>query len=175
MNFMVTQEDRAALPTAMLAAMKAHLRISWVYDDATITEKLGMAIDKLQTDFGFRIVPSTYEWTPDAADFVNGKARIPYPPVRSMVIAGADQAGYALELRSIDGVPIVYLVGSHVDGLIVTIETGFQAAVNLAPGLADVIQRTAAHLFEHREILVPGRDFMVPDFASSAAWWLPRV
>ena len=175
MNLTLTQEDRAVLPAALLPSTKAHLRVTWTYDDPVITEKLGMAIDRLQTDYGVRIVPSTYEWTPDETDFVDGKARIPYPPVRQFTIAGADQAAYGLELKSIDGVPIIYLVGAWVSGLKVTVQTGFPTATELAPGLASTIQQTAAHLFEHREILLPGRDFMLPDMAINAAWWLPRV
>ena len=176
MSFQLIEQDRDVLPTELLPAFKRHGRISDPDDDLTLKEKLGQAIDRIQTRGNFRIVPCTYKWTPAASEFCAGLARIPYPPVRTCTVSGVtDPAAYAVDLRALDGVPITYLVGAYASGMSIEIEAGFAAAADLPAGLTDAIERVAAHLYEHREILIPGSEFVAPDFATDLTWWLPRA
>ena len=176
MGFVLLEQDVAVLPTELLPAMKRHGRINDDDDDLTIKEKLGQAIDRIQTRGNFRIVPCKYTWTPSAADFCDGLALVPYPPVRTCTVSGVtDPAAYSVDLRAIDGVPITYLAGPFAAGMSVEIEAGFVAAADMPLSLTDAIERVAAHLYEHREILIPGSEFVAPDFATDLTWWLPRA
>jgi hypothetical protein len=176
MGFQLIEQDTAVLPTELLPAMKRHGRIAYDDDDETIKEKLAQSIDRIQTRGNFRIVPSKYRWTPGQGEFCNSLARVPYPPVRTCTVTGVtNPADYEVDLRALDGVPITYLVGPFVAGMAVEIETGFLTADDLPPSLTDAIERVAAHLYENREILVQGSDFVSPDFAQDLTWWLPRA
>ena len=177
MSFLLLTQDTAILPTELLPAMKRHGRIDGTDDDDTVKEKLAQAIDRLQTRANIRIVPTTYRWTPAQAEFCNGMARVPYPPVNAfaVTIAGTPSPDYGLDLRALDGAPITYLTGAWASGMVVEITAGFATANDLPASLTDAIERTAAHLFEHRDLLITGSDFVSPDFASDLTWWMPRA
>jgi hypothetical protein len=83
-------------------------------------------------------------------------------------------SSYTITTDSVVGVPILYLNGAYASGVVFTLETGFTDET-LPPSVLDDVLRTAAHLHEHREILIPGTEFVAPDLARDATWWVPSV
>jgi hypothetical protein len=59
----------------------------------------------------------------------------------------------------------------------VTIPSGYADAAALDPGIADAVLRYTAHLYENREILVPGSEAQSPGWTADviATYWMPRA
>jgi uncharacterized phiE125 gp8 family phage protein len=169
--------DWATLPAAMLPNAKMHCRVDTTFDDGFITDAIGRAIGGLEQRNDVLINPTSYTWKPDQAEFCNGRARIPWSPVKTITAdAGGDvSANYAIETSGIHGAMPQYLIGSYVAGLVVTCVAGYAAAADVPPRMIDRIMRLTAHLYEHREILAPGQAFMMPDLELDATDWMPRV
>jgi uncharacterized phiE125 gp8 family phage protein len=177
--------DRDALPAALLPLAKAQLRVDWSGEDAFITSVLARAIARFEQVNEVTINPTTVAWTVDSSAFstLNGGpgATLPVRPVSAFTAQGgeppADVSGdYAISLKwdSIHGCPIQKLTGAAAD-LGVELTAGYTGLATLPPPLIDVVLRHTAHLYEHREILLPGRDYVAPDLKLDATWWMPRV
>ena len=139
---------------------------------------IARAIANIEQRNEVTINPTTVLWTTTAASFVSGVASVPVVPAETAVVmSGEDDVStdYSLALKwgSIHGVPIQVLEGTAA-ALSVTLTCGFDVD-SLPPGLLDKIMRITAHLYEHREILIPGREFVAPDYALDGTWWLPRA
>ena len=81
--------DRAALPTAMLALAKSHLRVDGTYDDPYITDALGRAISWFERVTNISVNKVTWAWSPDARDFFDGAAAVPVSPINSFTVGDA--------------------------------------------------------------------------------------
>jgi len=171
--------DLAALPAALLATAKSHLRVSGSYDDAYITVTIGRAINWFERVTNVTVNKVIWEWSPDAAAFRDGRAQVPVSPVNSFTVdAGGDISGdFLMETMSTHGIGLYALVGAHVDGMKVSIPSGYENATALDYGIADAVLRYTAHLYEHREILVPGSDAQTPGWMTDviATYWMPRI
>jgi len=178
MSVSVETIDRWELPDAMLALTKSHLRVDHSGDDQYIRETIKRAIGRIEATHGVTINPTTVFWTPSAAAFVQGAAMLPAIVAHDFTAdAGGDvTADYSIVLKwdDIHGVPIQRLVGAAASGLAITLELGFDDET-LPPQLQDQILRHAAHLFEHREILLPGSAYVAPDLMMDATWWMPKL
>jgi uncharacterized phiE125 gp8 family phage protein len=169
--------DTTALPADLLPIAKSHLRVDGSYDDASITSMLARAIGRFEQFNGAALNVATYEWRPDTWEFCNSRASVPVTPVTSFTAAaGATDvsANYTITTNSVFGVPILHLNGAYAAGLVLTLQTGFTEAT-LPPAVLDAVLRMTAHLHEHREILIPGTEFVAPDLAVDATWWVPRL
>lgn len=186
MSLVPKTEDVNTLPTAMLGLAKQQMRIDWAYDDDFIKACVARAIGKFQQINEVTVNPSTFDWTPDATAFVtNGeggpRATLPVRPVSSFEAkdaADADvSADYAVVLKwdSPYGVPIQVFAGAQASGLKVTLTAGYAALAQMPQGVVDALLRLAAHLYEHREILIPDTEFVAPDVRTDATWWMPRI
>jgi hypothetical protein len=185
----VVSENIDALPDALLVLAKQHMRVDHSQDDEQVRYAVQRAITTLQDKNEVCINPTVVSWRPDSADFANGAANIPVRPVQSFTATADPDAtdvaadySVALKWESIHGIQIQVLTGAYAAGLALTLTCGAKtlpppdtAAGALPPSVLDKILRLAAHLFEHREILVPGREFVAPDLALDATLWMPRV
>jgi uncharacterized phiE125 gp8 family phage protein len=181
----VIDVDRDALPAALLPLAKQHMRIDGSFEDAFITSVLARAIARFQQLNDVTVNPSTFTWTPPAAAFNGqGGATLPVRPVSAFTatVPGDPDpvdvaADYALALKwdSPYGVPVQLLTGAAADGLTVGLTAGYADLAGLPPEVQDVVLRHAAHLYEHREILLPGSEYVAPDLKLDATWWMPRV
>ena len=179
MSVRVVSRDNEALPDDLLSIAKQHMRVDHSGDDNFIRSTLARAIANIEQRNEVTINPTTVLWKASAAEFVGGVASVPVTPAETAVVMyGTDDVStdYSLALKwgSIHGVPIQVLEGAAAS-LSVTLTCGFDSIDTLPPGLLDKILRITAHLYEHREILIPGREFIAPDYALDATWWVPRA
>jgi len=175
MTVAVVTQDFAALPAELLPVAKEHCRIDHASDDALMTSIIARAIARFEQMTEVTVNPTAVTWTPRRTDFSGDIATL---PVRPATLA-TPLTGYTVALKwdSIHGIPIQALQGAAADGLTVELLCGYPNADAIPPAVQDEILRTAAHLYEHREILVPGgRDFVTPDTRLwPMAWWMPKV
>jgi len=178
MSIVRTSIDYDKLPDALLIVARQHMRIDGNYEDAFLLSVLKRAINRFENKNGALLNKSTWQWTPDQWEFCNGSARVPVTPVTSFTATLADDtdltSSYTITTDSVVGVPILYLNGTYASGVVLTLETGFTDET-LPPSVLDDVLRSAAHLHEHREILIPGTEFVAPDLAQDASWWVPRL
>ena len=178
MSVRVVTRDTEALPDDLLSLAKQHMRVDHSGDDNYIRSTIARAIANIEQRNEVTINPTSVLWSPTSAEFVSGAITLPVVPAESAVVMdGATDvsSNYSLALKwgSIHGVPIQVLEGAA-GNLSVTLACGFDVD-SLPPGLLDKILRITAHLYEHREILIPGREFVAPDYALDATWWVPRA
>ena len=178
MSIVRTSIDYDKLPDALLMIAKQQIRIDGQYEDAFVLSVLKRAIGRFENENGAMLNKATWEWMPGQWEFCSNRARVPVTPVTSFSAALADDtdvtANYTISTDSVTGVPILYLNGAYASGVVLTLQTGFTDET-LPPSALDVVLRTAAHLHEHREILIPGTEFVAPDLARDATWWVPHV
>jgi uncharacterized phiE125 gp8 family phage protein len=171
--------DRAVLPAALLPIAKAHLRVDGSYDDPYITDAIKRAINWFERVTNVSVNPVTWSWTPDQDDFCDSLATVPVSPVNQFTVdAGGDvSADYTIATMSTHGVGLYALAGDFVDGMSVSIPSGYADADALDPGITDAVLRYTAHLYENREILVPGTDAQSPGWMTDviSTYWMPRV
>lgn len=180
MGIRKTGLDLQVLPYGLLSQAKTHMRIDGVYDDANVLTTLQRAINWFQRVTNVSVNPVTYAWKPAAGEFVNGFAPVPVSPVNSWTAAvgAADvTANYDITTNTVHGVELDTLTGAWSNGLTVTIPSGYASAAAIDPGIVDAVLRYAAHLYEHREILVPGTEAQTPGWMLDvvATWWVPRL
>jgi len=174
MTVNIVMQDFAALPAELLPLVKQHCRVDHNSDDALMTSIIARAIARFEQANEVTVNPTAITWTPKLADFKNGAATL---PVRPATLA-TPIADYAVVLKwdSIHGIPILALEGAAADGLSVELLCGYPDADAIPPAVLDEVLRSAAHLYEHREILVPGgKDFVSPDLAKDKTWWMPKA
>lgn len=180
MNIIASGENLATLPQNLLVLAKSHLRIDGIYDDAYVTDALKRAISWFQRVTGVSVNPITWTWTPDADSFCDGAATVPVSPVTDFgVTANSSDItdSYDLTTLSTHGVGLFQLKGSFATGMVVDITSGYADANALDPGITDALLRYTAHLYENREILVPGTDAQTPGWMLDviATYWMPRA
>ena len=173
--------DLAVLPAALLPIAKSHLRVEGTYDDAYITSAIGRAINWFERVTNVSVNPVTWAWSPDAAAFRCGQAKVPVSPVTSFAVvdaAAADiSADYELTTMSTHGIGLYALTGAFASGMKVTMPSGYADVAALDFGVTDAVLRYTAHLYEHREILVPGVEAQTPGWMTDiiATYWMPRA
>jgi hypothetical protein len=173
----VLTRDIASIPTAYLTLAKTHMRVNTADDDAFIKSCIARAIARFEETNEVTVNTTTVKWTPALTDFTDNVATVPVRPVTAIAVAPpAVIASYSVALKwdSIHGVPLQVLIGPAASGLEFTLTCGFVAATP-PPAVEDAILRHAGHLYEHREILVPGQFYTSPDLKLDAAWWAPRL
>jgi hypothetical protein len=172
MTVTVLTRDLAALPTALLPLVKQQCRVDHSGDDTFITSVIARTIAKFEDVKEVTVNPTAATWTAKVADFKNGMATLPVRPAALT----APLAGYAIVLKfdSIHGIPIQALQGAAAD-LTVALTCGYADVATMSLSVQDWVLRIAAHLYEHREILIPGSEFVAPDFEKDATWWMPRA
>jgi hypothetical protein len=181
MTIRKTGLDLVTLPAGLLPAARSHLRVDGNWDDAGITSTIARAIAWFERVTGVSVNPVTYLWTPAQREFsISGYAPVPVSPVNSFTAAiGASNvtADYQITTDTVHGVEINTLVGSWASGLTITIPSGTASAAALDPGIADIVLRYTAHLYEHREILVAGSEAQTPGWMLDVVsnWWKPRL
>jgi len=181
MSVAVQSVDREELPDVLLSLTKSHMRVDHSTDDDYILTCIARAIARFESTNGATLNPTTVIWTPVTAEFCNGGATLPVRPVTSFTAAAGSpaadvSANYSIVLKwdDIYGIPIQLLKGAAATGLTVTLEAGFTEDT-LRPEVLDVVLRHAAHLYEHREILLPGSAYVAPDLQLDSTWWMPRL
>lgn len=186
-NVEIVDVDTAALPSGLLDLVKGHLRIDSQFEDAYIKSTISRAIAWFETGTGISVNGATYKWTPQSIDFTDGVATIPETPVDReewKVFNGPDvdtatdiSGSYKLTTMATKGVGIFALEGAFVSNMAVTFDSGYFAVDDLPPGILNVLLLYVAHLYEHREILVPGSQAATPGWMNDilAPWWRPRV
>ncbi len=171
--------DRGALPTALLPLAKSHLRVDGTYDDVYITDAIKRAINWFERVTNVSVNPVTWTWTPDGGNFCNGLAQVPVSPVNSFTVDadGDVSAGYTITAMSTHGVGLYVMAGEFADGMHVEIPSGYADADELDPGITDAVLRYTAHLYENREILVPGTEAQSPGWMTDviSTYWVPRA
>lgn len=172
MTITVVTKDIEALPAELLPLVKQHCRVDHAEDDALLTSIIARAIGHFESKKGVTVNPTAVVWTPVLANFKNGMATLPVRPA----LLATPLEGYAVVLKwdEIHGVPIQALQGTAADGLSVELLAGYASAAAIPPHVEDTVMRHSAHLYEHREILVPGgKEYVAPDVADDATWWMP--
>ena len=180
-NIRFTVADMAVLPAELLPIAKSHLRVDGTYDDAYITMTIARAINWFERATNVSVNPVTWVWEPSEDKFCNDIATVPVTPVRSMTVADADDtdvtSSYSLITMSTHGVMLYGIEGTHFDGMAVTLPSGYETADAIDPGITDAVLRYTAHLYENREILVPGQQEQSPGWMTDvvSTYWVPRV
>jgi uncharacterized phiE125 gp8 family phage protein len=166
------------LPAGLLSIAKSHLRIDGTYDDHYIERTIARAISQFERSTNVSVNPVTWLWSPDAGNFRGGRAQVPVSPVASFTVSdGADiSADYTLTTEATHGVGLFYLNGAFADGMAVSLVSGYSSAGAIEPGIEDIVLRFCGHLYEHREILVPGVEAQTPGWWTDcvATYWVPR-
>lgn len=184
MTLAIVSEDRNALPTALLAPAKQHMRIDFADDDALITAKIAQAIASFQEKKNVTVNPSVFTWTPAAAAFVEDAATLPVRPVTAIVVTDKGQdppanvsSSYAVQLKydAAYGAPIQVLAGPSSSSLSIALTAGYADLEKMPDTVRDYVLRHTAHLYEHREILVPDQPYVAPDLAEDLTWWVPHL
>jgi uncharacterized phiE125 gp8 family phage protein len=180
-NITFTVADLAVLPAGLLPIAKSHLRVEGTYDDAYITMTIARAINWFQRATNVSVNPVTWVWTPAEEKFCGGIATVPVTPVSGMTVADADDADitadYSLITMSTHGVMLYGIEGSYLAGMAVTLPSGYATFDLIDPGITDAVLRYTAHLYENREILVPGTDAQTPGWMTDviSTYWVPRA
>jgi hypothetical protein len=173
--------DVAALPTALLGIAKSHMRINGSTDDEYIKLTIARAIDWFERVTNVSVNPVTYTWHLDAVNFCNGAATVPESPVAAdftVKDAGGDKtSSYSVTTMSTHGVGIYSLRGAYADGLAMTFKSGYADLAAIDAGVLDAVLRYGSHLYENREILVPGSQASTPGWMTDviSTYWMPRV
>jgi uncharacterized phiE125 gp8 family phage protein len=168
MSYTVTP-DYNTLPAALLPVCKAHLRIDFTDDDASITEYLAQSIGLCEHVWDLAVFGAEVDWSPDLTTGASSY-QCPVQPVSSFTVM-ADavdvSAEYALEMASLT--EPVWLV--HSDGTAfaadaeITLTAGYADIATMPPPMRAGIVRVAATLYEHREsVSVIGPEQM-------PSWW----
>lgn len=177
----IKTKDFTALPAGLLTLAKSHMRVDSTFDDALITSMVARAIDWFERVTGVSVFATDYEWTPDADNFCNNVARVPVSPVAGMTAKDGSNAdvssSFTVTTMSTHGVGIYSLNGAFASGLVVTLKSGYADETKLPPGVLDAVLRMAAHLYDNREILVPGAQMATPGWMLDviATYWFPRA
>jgi hypothetical protein len=180
MSLAIQTVDRNALPDALLSMAKTHMRVDHSGDDDYIKGTIARAIARFQSVNGVTLNPTTAIWTPAATEFSTAGSMPPMRPVNAFAATAGDPPGdvtasYSIVLKWDDpyGIPIQILQGDAADGLSLTLELGFTDET-IPIEVLDVVLLEAAHLYNHREILMPDQPYAAPNNAAST-WWMPRV
>lgn len=200
MNTDIVSIDRNSLPQALLPAFKRWQRIDFNSDDILLTEILQGAIDQFERNSEITVFATTIMLVPEAADYGCNTTtlRLPVTPINNLqllsdFVAHSDFSefsdstvyeaanvipfeGYTLQVRGVHGVRLYTLVGPLVDGMGILVDSGY-TETTLTPEIRQAIFQLAGHLYEYREILIPG------NVGESSMWlnqvmsgfWLPRV
>jgi hypothetical protein len=61
--------------------------------------------------------------------------------------------------------------------MVVTMPSGYADADEIDPGITDALLRYTSHLYENREILVPGTEAQTPGWMTDviSTYWMPRA
>jgi hypothetical protein len=177
----ITANDPAALPAALLPIAKQQMRVDGTYDDAFITSVIARAIDWFERLTNVTVDPTTYVWMPDQNPApYNATMTFTESPVTNMTakIGTTDAtASYSVTTMSTHGVGIFALNGAWASGLAVTFQSGYLNQTVLPAGILDAVLRYSAHLYEHREILVPTVQAANPGWMTDviSTYWMPRA
>jgi uncharacterized phiE125 gp8 family phage protein len=180
-SIVISLNDPAVLPAALLPIAKQQMRVDGTYDDAFITSVIARAIDWFERLTNVTVDPSTYVWTPDQWNFTDQAiARFTESPVTNMTakIGTTDAtASYSVTTMSTHGVGIYALNGAWASGLAITFKSGYADQTVLPAGILDAVLRYGAHLYEHREILVPTVQAANPGWMTDviSTYWMPRA
>ena len=169
------------MPTALLPIAKSQLRIDGTYDDAFITDAIKRAIKWFERVSNISVNPITWIWQPDESVFCEDLASVPISPVNSFTVADAGavdiSASYKMLTMSTHGINLYALKGAYAADMLVTMPSGYADLDELDAGIADAVMRYTAHLYENREILMPGSEAQSPGWMSDviSTYWMPRV
>jgi Phage gp6-like head-tail connector protein len=171
--------DYNALPKALLATAKSHLRVDFSDDDEYIKDCIKRAISLFERESEISVNPSSYIWKPDPADFCDGAVKIPFSPVVDLSAIDGDEndvtGDYLVASNSTHGVMLYRLIGDYVDGLTVNVDSGYASKDELEPGILDIVLLLSCHFYENRGVLLPANQ--IEDFLRrmSGSYWTPRL
>lgn len=176
MSVAIVSQDIDQHPDNLLPIAKTHARVDGSYDDVFIKSVIARAIARFEQVNRCTVNPTEVLWKPKTTEFCNGFATVPVRPVNSFSVMVGDPPtqsfDYSIDLKwdDIYGIPILAMTGPAVAGLAATLTCGFD---DLPPPVLDVVLRHTSHLYNHREILLPDREYVAPDL--DATWWMPAV
>jgi hypothetical protein len=179
----ITARDTNTLPNALLERVKAHLRLDHCEDDALVQDMIAAVIEIMEAHDDCAIFPTSYVWTPDAAEFgcSGNLAMVPISPVGAWT-AAADPgavdvtADFSIYTNGIFGAAQYYVSGIYAPGLALTIASGFTAAT-LPPSKRLDIGKGVSTVYEYRDILTPSNLSEIPGWLGDRICgnWRPRV
>ena len=173
--------DYNAIPQALLPRFKRHAVIDHCDDDELILDYLQDAIGEFQRVSQISIYAASIIARPELVDFQDSQLLLPVTPVNTLAIADGAvppndlTAAYPLTWTGRFGVRFYRIAGTAVDGLALSIATGYTPAT-LPPDIRQVLIRMTAELYEHREIYAAGTE-QVPEAWRTdtlAGFWFPR-
>jgi hypothetical protein len=171
--------DYDALPKALLAATKAHLRVDFTDDDEYIKDAIKRAISLFERESEISVNPSTYIWKPDPADYCGDVVSIPITPVVDFTALDADDTdvteNYEVASNSMHGVMLYRLVGGYTGGLAVTIESGYATKDELPPGILDIVLLCSCRIYENRGVLMSQSEVADMMRRATSSYWKPRL
>ena len=181
MNSVIDTQDINTLPLALVASFKRFQRIDHCEDDELIFELLQGKIEQLQDNAQITVFESTITLALEAADFVNGSASLPVTPVNTIECQAGDplvavDADFRLTVKGLHGIKLYFLTGTWVDGLTLTITSGYSAAT-LPPQIRQALMMETATIYEYREIYLPNGLQQMPEWQTDviAGLWKPRL
>ena len=172
--------DYAALPAAMLDAVKAHCRVRHADDDALLLAYTGQAISFVEKVWGLQVFTMGVAWIPEPAGKL-ARYQLPVWPASAFTVTseGVDvSTAYRLEMTSMtepwwaakkDGLPF------PADAA-VTLTTGHADAGTMDPAMSSAILRVTAMLYENCETVGATVGF-VPSWINDllVGLWVPRA
>jgi Phage gp6-like head-tail connector protein len=171
--------DYASLPDAMLDAVKAHCRIDFDDDDASLRSYTAQAISYAEKQWGFRVFGVQVAWLPEPV----GASRYATPawPISDFTVTagGLDvSADYRLEMTSMtEPWWLVKIDGQAFPADASALLTlGYEDPETMDPAMLSAILRVTATLYEHRESINAYSLEQVPSWLNDmlSGLWIPR-
>lgn len=179
----VIARDTASLPNALLARIKAQIRVAHCDDDELIQDMIAAVIEIMEAQDDCTVFASTYRWTPDVLEFgsTGDLALVPVSPV-GLWTAAADPGAidvtgdFTIATNGVFGAAQYYMRGIYTSGLAVTIASGFTPDTLPAAKRMD-IGKGVSTAYEYREILTPTNLQEMPGWIADRICgnWRPRV
>jgi hypothetical protein len=179
----IISRDTLSLPNALLARVKAQIRVNHCEDDVLIQDMIAATIEIMEAQDDCSIYATSYLWTPDVLEFgsTGDLALVPVSPVGLWTAAadpgGADvTADFTISTNAVFGAAQYYLHGIYTSGLALTIASGFTVATLPAAKRLD-IGKGVSTAYEYRDILTPSNLSVMPGWLADriCGQWRPRV
>ena len=149
--------DYAALPAAMLDAVKAHCRVRHADDDALLLAYTGQAISFVEKVWGLQVFTMGVAWIPEPAGKL-ARYQLPVWPASAFTVTS-------------EGVGLPFPADAAV-----TLTTGHADAGTMDPAMSSAILRVTAMLYENCETVGATVGF-VPSWINDllVGLWVPRA
>lgn len=184
-DYAITGVDYTALPDAMLAIAKQHMRVDFPDDDEIIKRYLASAIAHVELVAGWRIFGTAVAWFPTLSATAYSY-QTPVQPCSAFTVMLTDpppDTDISADFVLVADSPILPTWLMHKDKspfpspIAMTLTAGYADPDALPPNVSDVILRIASALYENRESVTQ------PSLAQMPFWmndlivgiWIPRA